>query len=108
MTDLVERVARSMCRTTLIEFDGARADQATWDRACDFDKAILKHMAQDALSAINDTHVIVPREPTEAMIEAGECADDQCLAESPYYAAAGIYRAMIEAGSSFPTPEPPV
>lgn len=42
--------------------------------------------------------VIVPVEPTEAMIEAGQKADDTCLtSQSPYYTATFIYKAMIEA-----------
>lgn len=41
--------------------------------------------------------VMVPREPTEAMIKAGEEADDNCMTTSPAYAATDIYRAMIAA-----------
>ena len=33
-------------------------------------KAMWRHKAQAALDAIGETHVVVPREPTEAMIDA--------------------------------------
>ena len=38
----------------------------SWDKALEH-----IHAAQAALAAIRDTHAIVPREPTEAMVEAG-------------------------------------
>jgi hypothetical protein len=42
--------------------------------------------------------VMVPVEPSEAMIKAGEKADDECLTTvSPYYTATHIYQAMIAA-----------
>ena len=51
---------------------------------------LLMDRAQAALAAINETHVIVPREPTEAMLEAMDREWD--------YGAFDVYHAMIEAG----------
>ena len=50
------------------------------------------------LTTIGETHVLVPREPTEEMLAAGfgacvaEWPDEQCRAELPH-----IYRAMLAA-----------
>jgi len=52
-------------------------------------------LAIAALSAIQETHAIVPIEPTEAMIEAG----GKLRAFS--YATSQIYKAMIEASPHY-------
>lgn len=61
-----------------------------WQRAAMPDDEHWEHAADAVLAAIEETHAIVPKKPTEAMIDAGIAAD-----KSADWAA--IYKAMIAA-----------
>ena len=82
--DIVERVARGvhehLSRRNIMQYLDNGED--------------CEGIAQAALAAIRDTHAIVPREPTEAMVEAGEGFDSEMgCSGNPLR----IYTAMIAA-----------
>ncbi len=87
--DLIERMARAYCESGPIKWVDLRAEHR---------KGIIEDM-RAALAAIKATHAIVPREPTEAIIEAGyngwgnytRVENDA----SGYNAMIDVYKAMI-------------
>lgn len=75
--------------TSAIKGDGVLASDDGWD-------ASAKDLRRKVRAAIRDS-VLVPREPTEAMVEAG-CAVTckECHGDCRYGPTAAIYRAMLE------------
>ena len=83
--DIVERVARAMQTRWLVDSRTLGPSPS---------EGVFHAVAKAALAAIRDTHAIVPREPTEAMVEAGEGFDSEMgCSGNP----TRIYTAMIAA-----------
>lgn len=98
--DLIERMARSA---------GAYITATGMGDMCigDMDDAEFRALMDAALAAIRETHAIVPREPTEAMINAGDSvlADPEIVRhDGSVHIVDGdvsvVYHAMIEAGEA--------
>lgn len=103
MTDeeLIERMAGAMCRSLMIEFDGCRADQATWDRTCQSDRDKLLELAGLSLAAIRESHAVVPREPTDRALEPIEDVIEYDIPTSDMEQdCRSVYRAVIQAAES--------
>lgn len=69
--EMVERAAEAI---HYAEYD---RDSYPFENECDLQKRLLKQQARAALlAALGETHVVVPREPTEEMVKAAISAVD--------------------------------
>lgn len=89
MTDLIQTIAKAMCESS--EGEGTTENRGM-DGLLWWEQYLPE--ARAAMRALHDAgYAIVPREPTEAMQEAGQRAKEA----DPYPANTQIYRAMIAA-----------
>jgi len=80
-----------------------KASEAKWAKKIDahaIDTAPGRVEKQAGNVQVPEGWKLVPVEPTEAMIAAGEAADDDSIIEHPFYVATKIYKAMLSAAPS--------
>jgi len=117
MDDLVEKVAERISNTginggdPLLEFivaSFAELGVGMYEGIENDAAKDIEALAKAALSAIQDTHAIVPLEPTEAMV-IGAVVSLKGNLHNPMQNLGdikAIYKAMIEASPHFPTSNP--